>query len=358
MKFAAGLEELGWNSFFENAFEEFKQTALRPGRVIEELRGFYRVRSGSAEHLAEISGKLQHQAAARADYPAVGDWVAIVARTGEKRATIEHILPRKTKLARKVAGREMSEQIVATNLDVVFVVSALNREFNLRRIERYLSMVWESGARPVVLLNKADLCPDATERASDVEGVGLGTSVHLLSAIEKTGLDPVRAYLAPGTTSAFVGSSGVGKSTIINGLANDAALRVQPVREQDDRGQHTTTSRQMIFLSGGGIVIDTPGMRELQLLNHEQGVEQAFEDITTLSQSCKFRDCGHHGEPECAVEGAVKRGELAPDRVQSYRKLQAELSFQERKVNPVVARQVKEKWKKIHKAMRDRPGPF
>ncbi len=357
MEFATGLEELGWDSFFEDNFEEFKQIALTPARVVEEFRGFYRVRSANAEHLAEISGKLQHQAVARADFPAVGDWVAIVARAGERRATIEHILPRKTKLARKVAGRETREQIVATNLDVVFVVSALNREFNLRRIERYLSMVWESGARPVVLLNKADLCPDATERVSEVEGIGLGTSVHLLSAVEKTGLDLVRAYLAPGTTSAFVGSSGVGKSTIINGLA-DAALRVQPVREQDDRGQHTTTSRQMIFLTGGGIVIDTPGMRELQLLNHEQGVEQAFEDIATLSQNCKFRDCGHHGEPGCAVEGAVQRGELAPDRVQSYRKLLAELNFQERKTNPVVARQVKEKWKKIHKAMRDRPNPF
>jgi ribosome biogenesis GTPase / thiamine phosphate phosphatase len=357
MGFGTGLKELGWDSFFENNFEEFKETALSPARVVEELRGFYRVRSANAEHLAEISGKLQHQAVARADFPAVGDWVAIVARAEERRATIEHILPRKTKLARKVAGRETREQIVATNLDVVFVVSALNREFNLRRIERYLSMVWESGARPVVLLNKSDLCPDATERASEVEGIGLGTSVHLLSAIEKTGLDLVRAYLAPGTTSAFVGSSGVGKSTIINGLA-DAALRVQPVREQDDRGQHTTTSRQMIFLAGGGIVIDTPGMRELQLLNHEQGIEQAFEDIATLSQNCKFRDCGHNNEPGCAVEGAVRRGELALDRVQNYRKLQAELSFQERKVNPVVARQVKEKWKKIHKAMRNRPDPF
>ena len=357
MEFIARLKELGWNPFFESHFEEFNSAALTPARVIEELKGFFRVRSADDEYLAEISGKLQHQAVSREDLPAVGDWVAILARPDEGRARIEAILPRKSKLARKVAGREMSEQIVATNLDVVFVVSALNREFNLRRIERYLTLVWDSGARPVILLNKADLCPDATARASEVESIALGTSVHLLSATEKTGLDSVRAYLARGTTSAFVGSSGVGKSTIINGLA-DAALRVQPVREQDDRGQHTTTSRQMIFLTGGGIVIDTPGMRELQLWNHEQGAVQAFDDIATLAQSCKFRDCGHQGEPACAVEAAIQQGELAFARLENYRKLLAELSFQERKVNPVVARQVKEKWKKIHKAMRHSQDRF
>ena len=264
------LADLGWNSFFESYFAEIKQSGLLPARVVEEFKGLYRVRSARAEYLAEAAGKLQYQAISREDLPAVGDWVAVMARPEEGRARIEHILPRRTKLARKVAGREMSEQIVATNLDMVFVVSALNREFNLRRIERYLTIVWDSGARPVILLNKADLCPDAAARAADVESIALGTPVHLLSALEKTGLEAVRAYLPRGTTAAFVGSSGVGKSTIINGLA-DAALRVQAVRESDDRGQHTTTSRQMIFLSGGGMLIDTPGMRELQLWNHEEG---------------------------------------------------------------------------------------
>jgi ribosome biogenesis GTPase len=179
----------------------------------------------------------------------------------------------------------------------------------------------------------------------------------LLSALAKTGLEAVRAYLARGTTAAFVGSSGVGKSTIINGLA-DAALRVQAVREEDDRGQHTTTSRQMIFLPGGGMLIDTPGMRELQLLHHEQGAAQAFEDIATLSQGCKFRDCSHRGEPGCAVDAAVEEGELPFERLENYRKLLAELRFQERKMNPEVARQDREKWKKIHKAMRNLPERF
>jgi len=351
------LADLGWNSFFESYFAEFTQTGLLPARVVEELKGFYRVRPPHAEYLAEIAGKLQYQAAGREDFPAVGDWVAVMARPEEGRARIEHILPRRTKLSRKVAGREVSEQIVATNLDTVFVVSALNREFNLRRIERYLTIVWDSGAQPVILLNKADLCPDADARAADVDSIALGTPVHLVSALEKTGLETVREYLARGTTAAFVGSSGVGKSTIINGLA-DAALPVRAVREHDDRGQHTTTSRQMIFLSGGGMLIDTPGMRELQLWNHEEGAAQAFEDIATLSQGCKFRDCGHRGEPGCAVDATVRQGELSFERLENYRKLLAELRFQERKVNPELARQVKEEWKKIHKAMRKRPERF
>jgi ribosome biogenesis GTPase len=362
MEVTTQLKDLGWNSFFESHFGELGQTGmnrteLAPARVTEEFKGLYQVRSAQAEYLAEAAGKLQHLAAGRADFPAVGDWVAIIARPHEGRARIEHVLPRRTRLVRKVAGRGISEQIIATNLDTVFVVSALNREFNLRRIERYLTIVWESGARPVVLLNKADLCPHAAALAADVENIALGTPVHLLSAPEKTGLEAVRSHLARGATAAFVGSSGVGKSTIINHLA-DASLRVQPVREHDGRGQHTTTSRQMIFLPGEGMVIDTPGMRELQLWEHEEGAAQAFQDIALLSQHCKFRDCGHQGEPGCAVEGAVQRDELPLARLENYRKLLAELRFQERKMNREVARQDKEKWKKIHKAMRNRPHRF
>ena len=351
------LNDMGWNSFFESHFGGFKQAGLTPARVVEELKGFYRVRAAQGEYLAEIAGKIEHQAGDREDFPAVGDWVAVMARPQEGRARIEHVLPRRTKLSRKVAGRELREQIVATNLDTVFVVSSLNREFNLRRIERYLTVAWDSGARPVVLLNKRDLRADAAARAADVESVALGTPVHLVSALEQTGLEAVREYLSHGITAAFVGSSGVGKSTIINALAN-RTLRVQAVRERDDRGQHTTTSRQMIFLPSGGIVIDTPGMRELQLWDNREGAAHAFSDIRTLAQDCKFRDCEHHGEPGCAIEAAIHRGLLQPERLENYHKLLAELRFQERKINPQVARQDKAKWEKIHKSMRNRPDGF
>lgn len=354
------LADLGWNPFFEKHFGELQEASFRPARVIEELKGFYRVRGASGEFLAEIAGKIQHDAKTREDFPAVGDWVAIVPRPKEGRARIERILPRKSKLARKAAGRAFDEQIVATNLDTVFVVSSLNRELNAKRIERYLALISESGARPVILLNKADLCADPTELARDVARIARETPIHLLSARNRTGLEVVQSYLVPGDTCAFVGSSGVGKSTIINKLLAGSlgkAQRVQAVREDDDRGMHTTSSRQMFFLSSGGIVIDTPGMRELQLWESEDGVAEVFDDIIALAQNCKFRDCNHRGEPGCTVEAAILAGTLKRERLESHRKLQGEARFQERKADPRIAREDKDKWKKVHKEMRKKNRP-
>lgn len=359
------LEDLGWNPFFAAQLSNFDDPSLVPARVTEESKGFDRVRSEHGEYLGELAGKLRHHTPDPAALPAVGDWVLVSPRPGEGRARIERVLGRRTKLSRKVAGRAFREQVVAANLDVVFITSSLNRDFNPRRIERYLAIVWESGARPVVLLNKSDLhsLDEASAFAFEVESVAPGVPVHLVSALDPAnpGLASIRSHLAPGETAAFIGSSGVGKSTIINALTSTASLPTRPVRAWDDRGRHTSTSRQMIFLpgaaSGGasnsGIVIDTPGMRELQLWNTTEGVAQTFDDITSLAGNCKFRDCTHHAERGCAVQAAISDGSLDQARLENLRKLEAELQFQQRKVDPALAHETKQRWKKIHKAQRD-----
>jgi len=353
------LEDIGWNEFFASQVSIIDALFV-PARITEESKGFHRVRTPGAEYLAELAGKLRHHAANTGDpaaLPAVGDWVLISPRPAESRARIERVLARRTKLSRKIAGRAFREQIVAANLDVVFVTSALNRDFNPRRLERYLALVWESGARPVILLNKSDLrsASEAAALAFETETIAPGVPVHLISALNPAdpSLDAIRSHLISGQTAAFIGSSGVGKSTLINALTGAHSLATQPVRPSDDRGRHTTTSRQMILLPNGGIVIDTPGMRELQLWDSEDGVAQAFDDIASLAARCKFRDCTHHREPGCAVAAAITAGSLDPARLENLRKLEAELAFQQRKADPALAAENRQRWKKIHKAQRD-----
>jgi ribosome biogenesis GTPase len=344
------LKQLGWNDFFAAQFADLQHYAaapvLQPARVIEELKGHYRVRGEQGEYLVKIAGSMRFDAGERSDFPAVGDWVGIAPQE-KGRATIQALLPRKSKLSRKVAGRRNDEQILAANVDTVFIVATLNQELNLRRIERYVALAWDSGAIPVVLLNKSDLVDDPSSFQREVEGVVPGVDVHALSCVTRDGFSSLDAHLSAGKTCVFLGSSGVGKSTIVNALLGEAAQSTGPVRASDDRGRHTTTSRQLFVLPRGAIVIDTPGMRELQLWGGETGVAVAFDDLAETAQSCKFRDCKHDSEPGCAVRAAIAVGELDADRLANYQKLQAEMRFAVQKTDQTMALAAKKRIKKL-----------
>lgn len=341
------LEKLGWNEHFETAFSELKKEGYAAGRVALEHKGMYRVFTEYGDLLAEITGNLRFRAYDREDFPAVGDWVVLKVRLAEQKATIHEILPRTSKFSRKAAGPDMSEQLVATNINTVFLVNALNRDFNLRRMERYLTITWESGANPVIVLSKADLCEDVEEKVAETESVAFGVPIHVISAANNEGLEALTGYFEKNETVALLGSSGVGKSTLINRLYGEDVQQVKDIREGDDRGRHTTTHREMISLPGGGILIDTPGMRELQLWEGEESLSHSFNDVEELAEQCRFRDCTHKSEPGCAVQTAIDEGTLAEERFNSYLKLQRELAYLERKTNKKAQREEREKWKKV-----------
>lgn len=325
------LEAYGWTSFFARHLEPFARDGLAPGRVVLEQRGLYRLYTEAGEVDAVLAGRLRHFAAGSEDLPAVGDWVVAPPPLSSPGGTavIHAVLPRRSKLSRKVAGARAREQLVAANVDVVFLVMGLDGDFNPRRLERLLVMAWESGARPVVVLNKADLAAEAGARRRETARAAPGVDVLLVSCVDERGLDDVRAAIDAGATIALVGSSGVGKSTLINRLAGRELMATGAVRRHDDRGRHTTTHRQLVPLPSGGLLIDSPGIRELQLWTSEDGFEQAFDDVETLAASCRFRDCTHRGEPGCAVAAAVAEGALEPARLESFRALERELRFLE-----------------------------
>ncbi|MFC0271998.1 ribosome small subunit-dependent GTPase A [Metabacillus herbersteinensis] len=323
------LTKLGWNSHFEQFGQQYKDFQF--GRISLEHKHLYRVLTEHGEVLANLSGKFRFSVQTEADHPSVGDWVVLSIREDEQKGTIHNCLPRFSKLSRKSAGNSGTEQLIATNIDTLFIVNALNQDFNLRRMERYLVMAWESGATPVLLLTKSDLCEDIEKKVRKVESVALGVSVHVISSIMKTGLDTLDPYLIEGKSVAIVGSSGVGKSTLVNSLLGVEKQKTQDSRSDDDRGRHTTTYRELISIPKGGILIDTPGMRELQLWGTEHALEQSFSDIEMLANNCYYRDCNHNTEPKCAIKAAIESGALASERFASFKKLQRELAFYERK---------------------------
>lgn len=341
------LSEFGWNEQLNEQAKPYLKEGQGVSRVILEHKHIYRVLTEAGELLAEITGKLRHNAESRGDYPVVGDWVVIEERLSENKATIHRVLPRFSKFSRKVAGEQTEEQIVAANINTLFLVIALNHDFNVRRIERYLIMAWESGANPVIVLTKSDLCENVDEKVAAVEGVAFGVPIHPISAMEDIGIDALQSYLGKGQTVALLGSSGAGKSTLANRLYGDNVQLVKEVRMGDDRGRHTTTHRELIVIPNGGAMIDTPGMRELQLWEADNSLSQSFGDIEELASLCHFRDCSHHNEPGCGVQQALQEGSLDQGRYNNFLKLQKELAYLERKADKNAQIKERDKWKKI-----------
>jgi ribosome biogenesis GTPase / thiamine phosphate phosphatase len=352
---SSDLARFGWNDLLAQAFAEHEAAGRVPGRVTLEHTHIYRVQTAEGEWLARVAGRLRHHAEVQSDFPAVGDWVAVEPRTHGGDARIRAVLPRSSRFSRRAAGDRTEEQVVAANIDTVFLVGGLDHNFNPRRLERYLLVARDSGASPVIVLNKADmLAPDEVDaRAEEVRAMSPLVPVYAVSCRHPETLAPLRQHLGFGRTGALLGSSGVGKSTIVNRLLGHDLLRTHEVRDADSRGRHTSTHRQLVVLPEGGLLIDTPGMRELQLWD-AGSLEETFTDIAALAEGCRFRDCRHRGEPGCAVSASVDAGALPSDRLESFRKLAAEQEFTERQQDQRAQIEAKRKGRIGAKALQKR----
>lgn len=344
------LEQLGWGAFFQSQLDTV-ELGLVPARVAEEQRGQYVLLSERGATRATVRGRLLNEGLAC--LPVTGDWVMANHLSREPRSVIEATLERRTVISRKAPGERVAEQVLAANVDTVFVAASLNQELNARRIERYLSVIWQGGAVPVVVLNKTDLCGDVAAVVAELAAAAPGVEVRSTSAITGDGLEALRAHLGEGRTVAFAGSSGVGKSSLVNRLLGRGAQATQEIRS-DDKGRHTTTARQMLIAPGGGLIIDTPGLRELGLWDVGAGVSRTFADVEDLARECAFADCSHEREPGCAVKAGIDDGRLDLSRLDSYRKLQREQAFIVGKKDVTFRIEQRKKWKAIQKANRQR----
>jgi ribosome biogenesis GTPase len=347
------LFKYGYNSFFETHFKEYSGDGYILGRVAVQNKSNYVVYSEHGELAAEVSGKFMFDADAKEDYPAVGDWVVIRPLHDEQKGIIDAVLPRRTAFSRKEAGGRTEKQVLASNIDTVFIMTSLNHDFNLRRVERYLVLANESEINPVIVLSKSDLCEDVQNKIDEVNQIAKNVPVHAISSITKQGIDGLKKYITDGNTIAILGSSGVGKSTFINVLLGSDELKTEDVSSYKDKGHHATTRRELILIPGGGLIIDTPGMRELQLWEGEGGLENLFDDIEKLASQCKFSDCKHKSEPGCAVRRAIKKGELDEDRYKSYLKMAREIKYFEFRKDHLASIQERKRWKKISKMAKE-----
>lgn len=319
------LKELGWDDAWDDAFASHRASGHVPARVVNEEKHYFTMVGADGPFLAQVEGKLLHRRRSDAELPKVGDWVACTRPVDSGVGAIHGVLPRRTRLARKVTGREAAGQVLAANIDVAFLVQALDETLSLRRLERFLVMAHEGGARAVVVLNKCDLRDDTEARVASVAAVAGHTPVVVTSARTGKALPRLRELIRPGETVLFIGTSGVGKSSLVNRLYGERIQPTIPVREADSKGRHSTTARELILLPGGGLVIDTPGVREFHLWLADGGLDEAFPDVVALASGCRFRDCQHRTESPCAVRDAVASGTLPKERHESFLKLQAEL---------------------------------
>lgn len=340
------LKTLGWNDRLSTLYAPIGDDTTIAGRVSIQHRGAYDVLTERGELRCEVPRRLVRDAATKAELPVVGDWIVLTPHAEDATGTITAVLPRRTKFSRKATLDAAEEQVLAANIDVVFLLTSLNEDLSLRRLERYLILAWESGATPVILLTKSDLHPDPATAAATAATVAGGVPVIPVSTVTGDGLDEVRALLLSGSTAVLLGSSGVGKSTLVNTLAGEEVLATQEIRG-DGKGRHTTTHRELVQLPGGSLVIDTPGIRELQLWVADDGIDEAFDDVTVLFSQCRFSDCAHDREPGCAVRAALDSGTLSSERWESYDKLQRELEHLDRKLDKRAESEARKRWKKM-----------